>query len=773
VSSRSAAAAGLRAGRPLRPGAWWLIAAAFYVGLTVALTWPLVTELSTVLPHDLGDPGLNAWIIWWNAHAIPLTGRWWDAPAFWPSHGALAFSETLLGLLPITAPIQCLGGSPIAAYNVAFLLTFPLSALAAHALVWRLSGRHDAAVIGGLVYGFNPFRIAHFPQIQVMSSYWMPLALLGLHEYVTSRRARWLWLFAVAWLMQALSNGYYLLFFPVLLGLWMAWFALSRATVRPLAAIIASWIAASLPLVPMLWAYRRIHTAFGFQRDLGEITLFGADLVSLLDASPLLKFWHLQRFHQPEGELFPGFTAAGLLLLVMIHWLWTSKSGVRRPRAGLAMLAGAVAFIGIALSALVAGGWSIHIRKLTLVTVHSVSKPLSVGVVLIVLALAIEPRFAAAWRRRSPLMFYVLATGVMYLLCFGPRPHVLGQPFMYRGPYTLLMTLPGYDAVRVPARFAMLAVLCLSVVAALGFARLTRRSRWSVRARVAAIVVAGILADSWIGEMPLPSLPPRLHTLESLPVAGAVLQLPLGDTGDDVAAMYRGMYHRRPVVNGYSGYFPRSYDVLHRGLDIRDPQMFDAISAWGPLVVAIDQRRDEGGRWAQQLTARPGSVALGQESGYQFFSVAGGTLPAEVELGSPRLQVKSVTANVQNERIALALDGDPETRWDSGPQRGTEVVTVDLGALRAVDGLTMTIGSHPSDFPRVLVIETSVDGRSWSTQWHGSTAVVAFVGAVRHPADSPLTFALRHVPAQLIRLRQLGEDPVFYWTIFELKIFGR
>jgi len=90
---------------PRMPGAWrrhapWVLAAAFYVTLTVVQTWPLVTKLSEVLPHDFGDPGLNAWIIWWNAQAVPLTERWWNAPIFFPSSGALAFSETLLGLLP-------------------------------------------------------------------------------------------------------------------------------------------------------------------------------------------------------------------------------------------------------------------------------------------------------------------------------------------------------------------------------------------------------------------------------------------------------------------------------------------------------------------------------------------------------------------------------------------------------------------------------------------------------------------------------------------------
>src|SRR5439155_5657345 len=96
---------------------------------------------------------------------------------------------------------------------------------AAHALVFRLTGRHDAGAIAGLIYGFNPFRTAHFPQIQGMTSYWMPIALLGLHGYVESRRPTWLAVFGGAWLMHAYSNGYYLLFFPVLIAFWVLWYA--------------------------------------------------------------------------------------------------------------------------------------------------------------------------------------------------------------------------------------------------------------------------------------------------------------------------------------------------------------------------------------------------------------------------------------------------------------------------------------------------------------------------------------------------------------------
>ena len=157
---------------------------------------------------------------------------------------------------------------------------------------------------------------------------------------------------------------------------------------------------------------------------------------------------------------------------------------------------------------------------------------------LLVAALTLIPRFPDAWRRRSPLMFYALAMGLMYLLCFGPRPHLLGVPFMARGPYSLLMLLPGYDSIRVPARFAMLAALCLSVVAALSFARLTSRMSRMPRLMLAVAVACGIVVDSAIGEMPLRALPLRLSSLEALPGRAPVVELPMGFSGDDVAAMY-------------------------------------------------------------------------------------------------------------------------------------------------------------------------------------------------------------------------------------------
>src|ERR1700741_5032632 len=100
-----------------------------FVVLTCAYTWPLATELRPACPHDRGDPLLVTWILWWSTKTIPLTAQWWNAPAFYPASGVFAFSENLLSLAPLTAPILAVTNTPVLAYNVAFIASYVLSGL--------------------------------------------------------------------------------------------------------------------------------------------------------------------------------------------------------------------------------------------------------------------------------------------------------------------------------------------------------------------------------------------------------------------------------------------------------------------------------------------------------------------------------------------------------------------------------------------------------------------------------------------------------------------
>src|SRR3954463_10535446 len=108
----------------------WLVPALVYSAIAAAIAFPVVRAFASAFPHDAGDPVLNSWILWWSTHRVPFTSGWWNAPMFFPMRDGMALSEVLVGLLPISAPVQALTGNPVAAYNAAFLLSFPLCGVA-------------------------------------------------------------------------------------------------------------------------------------------------------------------------------------------------------------------------------------------------------------------------------------------------------------------------------------------------------------------------------------------------------------------------------------------------------------------------------------------------------------------------------------------------------------------------------------------------------------------------------------------------------------------
>src|SRR5262249_37120064 len=263
----------------------WLTPTLLYVAITVAMAYPVLRHVGSVIPHDLGDPILNTWVLWWSSKQVPLSTVWWNAPMFFPAPDVMALSELLIGLLPITVAVQWLTHNPLAAYNVAFLLSFPLCGLAAYALAMELTGRHESSVLAGLAFAFAPYRMGQLAHVQMMSYYWAPVALLGLHCHLRTDDWRWLILFGAAWLLQALTNGYALFHLSVLVALWVIWFA---RPVRRAIPIVAAWLLAALPLIPELWKYRQVHAALHLVRDVNEIKRYSIGVADLLAPSPEL-----------------------------------------------------------------------------------------------------------------------------------------------------------------------------------------------------------------------------------------------------------------------------------------------------------------------------------------------------------------------------------------------------------------------------------------------------------------------------------------------------
>lgn len=754
-----------------RPVAAFGLAAAVYVVLTAVLTWPLVSRPGRIVPNDLGDPALNMFLLSWNARVMPLTERWWNLPQFYPLEGVTAYSEHLLGLSPITTPIVALTGNAVLAYNAAFFLSFVLCALAAHLLCHVLTGRQSACFVAGLAFGFAPYRMAQLAHIQVLSAYWMPIALVGLHLYLQRRRARWLVVFAAAWLLQALSCGYYLFYLSALVGLWLIWFAAGRARWSDLAKVLGAWAVAALALAPIAYGYLKYQTAYGLRRWPDEIQAFSADIASVLKASDNLVVWGwLDVVDRPESQLFPGAAIVAVILAgVALAWSAAARSGAARLRAPRVLLALAVLFAAVATTPLLVGAWTIDVFGIRLLSVGTPQKPLSIAVLLAAIALALHPSVRTAWARRSTLAFYTLAAIAMWLFSLGPAPTFMNQPVLYKAPYAWLLMLPGVEGVRVPARFWVLATLCLAIAGALALIQLL--NRWpKLRVALPAVACSLIVLDAWPERVRF-ERPPAARPAHTLAVAR--LELPMSPPLDALG-LYRAIEHRRPVINGYSGYFAPHYWSLQYLLDQRDPRVLDRLSALGALEVVVNHEFDGDGGWRGFLSSYPGVELLHEEADYTAYRLPRGAPVRDVpEMEGDPLPIAAITASPNQNLAAHMRDGDRVTRWHTGAaqRRGSHVV-VDLGAERDVRGVVLDIAGYVADFPRALVVETSTDGATWTRAWRGRTALRALSAALANPLDIPLAFPFDPRAARYVRLRQTGRDDIYYWSVAELRVYG-
>ena len=764
---------------------WW---AALYAALSLVVTFPLVTHLRSAVPKDLGDPLLSAALLWWNAHVLPFTARWWDGPAFYPASGTLAFSDHRLGVSLLAMPLQWLGASPVTASNVVFVTSFALSAIAAHLLAYRLTRRHDCAAICGLAFGFSPFRIAHVSHLELLATFPLPLALLALHGYLEHRRRRWLVALAVALVLLGLCATYYLLFFCVLLALWMSWF-LRPHQWRSAAGIAAAALGGALALLPVALGYSSIHDRYGFARFPDEIALFSADVTSLVTASSNLKLWGWTSVlnPHPEHQLFPGFiiamlTAYGVIAAVRRE---PPRSVTWRTRATLALLAVGVIYVGVAISVARLGPWRVEAGPLV-VSATVTHKPLTVVVVAMLLAAIVQPCVAVAWRRRSWLAFYAGATFVLIVCSFGRTPTFLGTQVLYEPPYAWLMRLPLFSTgVRAPARFAMLAMLTLSVAGALAFQRL--RMRDSMRRAVGPLLMLGIVADTWVLPMPLAKVP------ESWPVPrgrwfGSVLELPLDEGDRDFRAMYRATVHGHPLVNGSSGYTPPHYRVLSRALQEHDATAFEGLQLVEPMLVVVERAWDPGGRWEAFMQTTPGATPVASEEAsaqWAMYTVAPGPSPAPCAgrslpvarvfgegLGGEGLGGNDFGPLGTGTDLTSLTDDDAATVWASPTaQRAGMTLTVDLGRAADVCAVQLTLGRLVVNYPRALSVAASLDLTTWTPVYEGRPAGLALRSALQHPREARMQVpAVAH--ARFVRLRLEASHSQLPWTMFDLTVVG-
>jgi hypothetical protein len=737
-----------------------------YLALAAIYTHPVLQKSFTGIANDPYDPILNTSVLWWNATTVPFSPTWWSPPHFHPSRDVAAFTENLVGVSVLATPIYWVTGSALAAYNICFYLSWALSAFTAYLLVWFLVRRQDAAFLAGLIYGFTPYRTAELGHLQMLSVFWFPLVLLGLHGFLVQRRGWWLALFGAAWVLQALANGYMIFFGAVVVGLWLVYFCTRNSAWRAAPAILLTWAIANAVLLPVLLKYHAVHEHYGLRRSISEAAAFSAPASAWFEVSYVVWFWnHL--LPESKDNLFPGLTVV-LLVIAGVTLAWRQQGRRLEPVRGRRRTLVIVLLATILLSALAMlltlawGPWSRELLGIT-VRVTDLDRAVNVFLVSGALLVSLSRRARTALARRSDLVFYLAATIALAVLCCGPVLRTGDSVVLEPMPYRWLLYLPGFDSVRVPTRFWMLGMLCFAVAAGISFARYGP-SGTSRRRVLFTLAVAGILLDGWTRGIGMPDAPRQWPKVERRDQTAAVIELPLGPEWD-AAATFRAMRHRRPVVNGVSGYDPPHYVPLMHGLDDRDPALLVALSSFGALDVVVNGEVDTDGSLARYASAVAGEPTATDGSRRVYRIPASPKI--EVALGGV-IPIAAVSASSPGWEVVT--DGNLETEWHDNPrQMPGHWMSLDLGSVREVGGLTLSLGEWARDFPRVFAIDASADGSSWDVVWQGKTASIALIAAIDGPRESAMRFAFPGRPARFVRMRTLA-DHKNLWRVAEVSV---
>jgi hypothetical protein len=304
--------------RLLAPMPWdrraWRYACLAAAGGTI---WILPQILHLRWVPDAGDPIFSAWRVAAVAHQLATDPRHlWNGNIFYPLPYTITYSDSLFLQAILGAPFLLAGVDPLIVVNVLMALTYPARALAFFAAARRLTGDPQAALVAALAGAWSPFYPDHYSQLELQSSLFVPLAVVGLMRLLAAPRWRTGVLFGTAVALQCLACMHLavmMLLFLLPLGvvLMIAW------RVRPSRQLAAGAIGAALVLGPVAGALSQAYLAgrdAHGDRSIQEVSEGSAFPHEYRNAPNRLVHyrWQSRDGHRPERELYPG--TAPLLL---------------------------------------------------------------------------------------------------------------------------------------------------------------------------------------------------------------------------------------------------------------------------------------------------------------------------------------------------------------------------------------------------------------------------------------------------------------------------
>lgn len=318
----------------------------FLIIICIANRYSLVAHISTKVYFNGADYNIFMWILAWDCHAIEgmkLKG-FWSTNAMYPYPYVLAFSENLIGILPIAFPIWMLSHNPILTFNLTMHILMTLTVISSYIIFRRLVASEIAALMGAVCFSFYPYNlwsytIGHPHMIGLML---LPVITYANLKYWREGRIKYLVIIVVLWLWNFLISIYIGILLLLFLGIWQIIWFIREKEIYSIGKIIKWCISIALVwimMLPVFYIYYQVVNDMGGIRTLEHQERYTGYIWSWVVVPPdnfiwgrILKVLPSSRIMSAEDAMFPGVVM--ILMVIVSYFVKGMPAWLRSLRLG-------------------------------------------------------------------------------------------------------------------------------------------------------------------------------------------------------------------------------------------------------------------------------------------------------------------------------------------------------------------------------------------------------------------------------------------------------
>jgi hypothetical protein len=243
----------------------------FALGM-LAACWPMLASGFDRMETDPADTRHLNYVLEHDYRWLCGKAELWSPTFFWPEPNVAAFTELMLGVLPLYAPWRALGAEPDTAFQLWVVSVLALNWVFAHALFRRALGFEPLpAAAGAWVVAFGSSRMAALNHQHLLPCFFTVLAVHALVRIFQGAQRWWALVFFGALVLQfwaCVTLAWLLCFWLAVVLAWALALPEPRAQVlrvlktRPVPLAVSA-AAAVLLLLPLVLPYRAAAAAAG------------------------------------------------------------------------------------------------------------------------------------------------------------------------------------------------------------------------------------------------------------------------------------------------------------------------------------------------------------------------------------------------------------------------------------------------------------------------------------------------------------------------------